>query len=389
VKALVSIQQVNQQDCGPAALKMLLAYVHHQSSSIFIDETWPRPMTFKQLIIAANDYGVTLKGYKLHHYSSVRGIRQPFIALCHVPKAHYVVVIPQKKFRFIIVDPKGSTQQVSVDFFQQHFSGYLLLVKHVQAPTKATPIMPAPFFKGFWLLSAGLIWSQMLLLIYLNQSWLWLLGAGGLLGGCLVWLIYIFRRMRWIDTWMVKQYLHHLRDHDQFNRFHQWKQGILLLPLHQFYRVVLLGVLWGYLSVAAPWLSMPMLVHHGLVLALGKTKPFTQFHLSKDIQQAEEKLMFPLIQDRELNQIYTRVYRLTQQYFFGQIYNLLVALIMMTLVSLVYPIQDLLTILSGITSCLVSFHYLQGLLHHRQAKQQWRQCGYHFLNQRVYAKIKA
>ena len=389
MKALVSIQQVDQHDCGPATLKMLLAYVHHQWTSIFIDETWPRPMTFKHLIVAAHDHGVTLKGYKLHHYSSVRGIRRPFIALCYLPKAHYVFVIPRKKFRYTIVDPKGSTQDVNADFFQHHFSGYLLLVKHVQPPLNAIPIIPSPFFKGFWLISASLIWSQMLILIYLNQSWLWLLGAGGFLLGCLGWLIYIFQRMRWMDTWMVKQYLHHLSDHEQFTRFHQWKQGLFLLPLHQFYRVVLLGALWCYLSVAAPWLGLPLLAHHGVVLALGKTKTLTQFHLSKDIQQAEEKLTFPLIHDRELNHIYKRVYRLTRQYFFGQLYNILVALLMIILVSVVYPIQDLLTILSALTSCLVSFHYLQGLFYHNQAKQQWRQYGYHFLNHRVYAKIKA
>jgi hypothetical protein len=384
----ISIHQVDQKDCGPAVLKMLLSYVHDQALSIFIDETWPRPMTFKQLVLTAESYGVTLKGYKLHHFSSIRGINRPFIGLFHQPHGHYKLVIPKKRHCYQIIDPIGIKETVKVDFFKHQFSGYLLLVKHVRPLATAITNLPKPFFKGFFLLSASLIWSQMIMLITINQPWLWMIGPMTFISFTATWIYYIFIQTKKLDQWMVKTYRHHLTNRSQFERFHQWKQGIIVLPLQQFYRLILLGTLWGYLTIAAPWVLLPSLLHHSSLLLWKQHYEKNRRRMVENLQQSETQLTYPITQDQPLQKVYRQVYQLTRLYLLDLIVNVTVALTIMIMTSMFRPMEHLLTLISAISSCLVSFHFSYASLNHQREKQQWRQQGYHFLNHRIYANIK-
>jgi hypothetical protein len=387
VKRIYSIQQVSQQDCGPTALKMLLAYLFQKESFLFLQESWNRPSTFKNLLEYASHFGVTLKGYKLHHPSSVRGLKSPFLALMKNPNPHYVTVMPIKKDWFYLLDPSGTKKRIRSQYFDQTFTGYILLVKHIKSLSLPTLPMEEVFHDGFWYVS-------FFLLIGLTFAWLWF---PSLLHWWMpilfvlivaMWGGYLFQKLKNLDQTMVKRYLPLIANPLQFQRFHSWKQGWMQLPLTKLYRWLVAFGMVLYLIRASPTFLFALIgLHTFTCLWLPKVeKEFANKIIN--LEQKEKALKFPMLTLASMKQLYQHVY----QVFRFQLEMWLVFLMSMGLTTIVYgwffPYEDFLSWASMISIMVVSLIHHRGIYQDNRGKQRWRQIGYLFLNDKEYDKIK-
>ena len=383
-----AIQQVSDQDCGPTALKSLLAYLYHNENFLFLQEDWIRPTTFKQLLEYASHFGVTLKGYKLHHPSSVRGLTKPFLALMKNPNSHYVLVIPRKHHYFELIDPSGKQTMISDQYFDQSFTGYILLVKHIKADTKASIPMIRIFFKGFFMISFVVFITLFMVWFYPSSFPRWFVTSIALLIG-MVWTIYVYARMRFLDSLMMKHYLHLIQHRVQFVRFHQWKQGWLLFPLHQFYRWMVVTLVVMYISYASMTFVIPLTVLHALSqLWLPYAERIHQNQLDS-LQKKEESLRYPRVSLNEMNQLGNQVFQLLHH----QIQRWIILGLTMVFIILIYgyffPYQDFLSWITMVTLMVVTLQQHQGWIRHPYDKSSWRKQGFLFLNNKDYDKIKS
>jgi hypothetical protein len=388
VNRFYAIQQVSDQDCGPTALKSLLAYLYHNENFLFLQEDWIRPTTFKQLLEYASHFGVTLKGYKLHHPSSVRGLTKPFLALMKNPNSHYVLVIPRKHHYFELIDPSGKQTMISDQYFDQSFTGYILLVKHIKADTKASIPMIRIFFKGFFMISFVVFITLFMVWFYPSSFPRWFVTSIALLIG-MVWTIYVYARMRFLDSLMMKHYLHLIQHRVQFVRFHQWKQGWLLFPLHQFYRWMVVTLVVMYISYASMTFVIPLTVLHALSqLWLPYAERIHQNQLDS-LQKKEESLRYPRVSLNEMNQLGNQVFQLLHH----QIQRWIILGLTMVFIILIYgyffPYQDFLSWITMVTLMVVTLQQHQGWIRHPYDKSSWRKQGFLFLNNKDYDKIKS
>lgn len=383
-----AIQQVNAQDCGPTALKSLLAYVYRDESFLFLQENWARPATFKQLLEYASHFGVTLKGYKLHHPSSVRGLNKPFLALLKNPNPHYVLVIPKTKLTYQLLDPNGQPKIINQTFFDHTFTGYILLLKHVKPEVKPGMPMQRVFFQGFFWVSFFLFTSIWLLWFYQPNLTGWFLPL--LSGGVgIAWLMYVYQRMRILDGLMINHYLHLIHHPVQFVRFHQWKQGWILLPLQRFYRWMVISLVSIYLVYASFTFLFALIVLHGVTQVwLPWAERFHQRQLAS-LQKKEDTLRYPHLTKVDMHQLNRQVYQL----FHHQLQRWVVFGLSMVFIILIYgyffPYQDFLSWLTMVSLMVITLQQHQGWLRYPYEKSLWRQRGYLFLNHQVYDKIKA
>ncbi len=383
-----AIQQVSDQDCGPTALKSLLAYLYHNENFLFLQENWTRPTTFKQMLEYASHFGVTLKGYKLHHPSSVRGLTQPFLALMRNPNAHYVLVIPKQHQGFELIDPHGKQTIITDQYFDKTFTGYILLVKHIKAETKASIPMIKIFFEGFFILSLVVFLSLFLVWFYASTIPRWIVPTFGGIAG-MAWLVYVYGRMRFLDSLMVKHYLHLIQHRVQFVRFHQWKQGWLLFPLQAFYRWMVVTFVITYVSYASMTFLIPLLVLHAITqIWLPYAEREHQDQIAH-LQKKEDALRYPRVTLSEMNQLGKQVFQL----FHHLLQRWIIFGLSMVFIILVYgyffPYQDFLSWITMVTVMVITLQQHQRWLRHPYEKSSWRQQGYLFLNNKDYDKIKS
>lgn len=383
-----AIQQVSHQDCGPTALKSLLAYLYQNENFLFLQENWTRPTTFKHLLEYASHFGVTLKGYKLHHPSSVRGLTKPFLALMRNPTSHYVLVIPTSRHGFELIDPSGKQILISDQYFDQTFSGYILLVKHMKEGTKAAIPMVKIFFDGFFLLSWIMLLSLLVAWFYLSPISTWLIPSiAGLIG--IGWVMYIYQRMHFLETLMVKHYLHLIQDRNQFGRFHQWKQGWLLFPLRQFYRIMVMTFVLTYVGYASHTFLIPLVALHGISqLWLPFAERMHQEQLVS-LQKKETSLRYPRVTLHDMIHLRKHAFRLMKHYIQRWIILGLSMMLLILVYDYFFPYQDFLSWITMVTVMAISIQQHQSWLRHPYEKSTWRQVGFLFLNHKDYDKIKS
>ena len=385
---LYAIQQVNAQDCGPTALKSLLAYVYRDESFLFLQENWARPATFKQLLEYASHFGVTLKGYKLHHPSSVRGLNQPFLALLKNPNPHYVLVIPKSKQTFELIDPNGQPKIINQTFFDQTFTGYILLLKHVKPDAKPGIPMQQVFFQGFFLVSFFLFTCLWLLWFYQPILAVWILPLLSVSVG-ITWVVYVYHRMRLLDGLMINHYLHLIQHPVQFVRFHQWKQGWVLLPLQRFYRGMVITLVGIYLVYASFTFLFALLALHAVTQVwLPWAERLLQRHLAA-LQKKEDTLRYPHLTKVDMHQLNRHVYQLFHHHLQRWVVFGLSMVFIILIYGFYFPYQDFLSWLTMVSLMVITLQQHQGWLRYPYEKSLWRQRGYLFLNYQVYDKIKA
>lgn len=385
MKHFYSLTQVGTQDCGPTALKMLLAYLYQDERFLFIQETWERPSTFKQLLDGAIHFGLTLKAYKLHHPSSVRGIKKPFIALMKEPTNHYVTVIPHGKF-FQILDPSGIQRKESLQYFSKRFSGYILLVKHYQLNMQLDLPMNHHRMAFFLRLSYG--WFTLIVLLWFWQTVNWILFMVIITLMTLLWLNFLYQQIKKLDISMTKHYLALIHDPEQFKRFQLWKQGWFSLPINHLYRTMIITSTFIYVSFASTQFLLILAIFH-LIMGLWIPK------MARDDEQAlrtittlEQSLKYPHVAYKEFQHLSNNVYQVIHSRIKNWFVTLLLAVMLVWIYQQWIYFEAFLTWITMVSLLMINFHHHYELYRLPREKKEWRQLGFLFLNQKDYVKIK-
>lgn len=119
--------QLQDDDCGFACLKMLLANINNDKNYLYLQNYKDKGnYTFFELIKIANLYGVNLKGYKGKMDSK---IKTPFICLIKgLNNNHYIIVYSNKMF-VKYFDPDNGLVILPKFIFLKRFKGFYLEVE--------------------------------------------------------------------------------------------------------------------------------------------------------------------------------------------------------------------------------------------------------------------
>ena len=147
------VPQILKDDCGMAALKMLLAETHHDRNYLFIPQDEEHgPYSYDDLIDIARTYHVELEGFSVPEVGDIEKCQEfPFIATIKtLGGPHAVLVYKRKGRRIYLLDPLDGKIDLSVDKFIKLWDGTLLKVReYVKTPCpykEATPISSGQWF---------------------------------------------------------------------------------------------------------------------------------------------------------------------------------------------------------------------------------------------------
>ncbi|WP_156857982.1 peptidase domain-containing ABC transporter [Oceanobacillus sp. AG] len=117
------IKQLNQQQCGPTCLTMVLNFFHLPYSQeeitrkCFVSREGVTALNIKRV---ANECGLQAGVYKVG-INKIRNLKLP--AILHWNDNHYVVLEKIKKGVFFIADPALGRIRINMDEFLKHYSG--------------------------------------------------------------------------------------------------------------------------------------------------------------------------------------------------------------------------------------------------------------------------
>ena len=149
------VPQIQKDDCGIAALKMMLADVHQDRNYLFIPQDEEHGLySYEDLSKIARRYNVELEGFSVESVSEIeKGCDYPFIATIVTKSGgnHAVYVAKVKKRSVILLDPLEGKMTISLGKFMQIWDGSLLKVKNaIKTPC---PYKEAkPISSGQWLI---------------------------------------------------------------------------------------------------------------------------------------------------------------------------------------------------------------------------------------------
>lgn len=124
------IYQGNDNDCGFASMKMLLALVNKNPGFLYLDKPTKRERyTFSDLIAIAKDYGLFLKAYEYESKSPL-DIKTPFLAL--IDGNHLVLVKEMRKKKVIVYDPAEGTVALKHVEFSKRWNKMTLEIDHFE-----------------------------------------------------------------------------------------------------------------------------------------------------------------------------------------------------------------------------------------------------------------
>lgn len=123
------IPQCRAADCGLAALAMVLQY-HGCSAgdSLYRECSLPSDQGFSllQLRNLARFFAFSAEAYRVD-MEHVRDVACPFIA--HLNGGHFVVVYHTNDRRVVVADPASGVQSITLQWLQENWSGYSLVVR--------------------------------------------------------------------------------------------------------------------------------------------------------------------------------------------------------------------------------------------------------------------
>lgn len=131
------VYQGNEQDCGFAALKMLLCRVQRNSSFLQLSkgEGKRRSYSYRDLLTIAADNGVTLKAYRLINKEEIRTWRPlPILAVINNKehRLHMVLIHKIRHGQVFIDDPQYGSIRKSCSEFIKTWDGTFLSVSDVK-----------------------------------------------------------------------------------------------------------------------------------------------------------------------------------------------------------------------------------------------------------------
>jgi len=382
VKHLYRIQQIAKDDCGPVSLKMVLAFIHQSPDYLFLLEAWPRPMSLKQMIDIAIDYGVFFKGYRLQHYSHLYKMDQVFIALMNQAQFHYVMVIPKPKGKLLLIDPNGTTKQLSIQDFFKHFSGYLLRIQdkrnHVLTTKQyfQTPSIPPYHYVIVSILTTLallvlLMPFQLFAFIGLSLAWTTF---------TILWVFLGWKQIKHINDQLIRLFHIKITSRTQYQHFFHIKNQLTTLPYRILYRQVLLVILIVY-GVIAQWTFLPFAAIYWLLglLCLRPWRQQRQKHIVA-IEADEKKLIFPLLQPQSLLSLHHHIDRLTQHEVSRIVLMAIMALMTVLLYHTYFPLNHASSWFVAWSMLIIGRQTIEALQQIPHEKKTLRQSIYQFIN---------
>lgn len=163
MKHIKFIQQLSETGCGIAALTMIL---NHYDCNVHVAELSKESnisrdgVSLKELIRAAENYGLTGKAVMLNSNESLNLIVDKFPCIAVIENNHYVVIDSVKKEKITYVDPQLGKVVLGISEFDEKFSGIILFFeKNINFKKKKSSI------KRFDFLKMGLIDRKIVIIV--------------------------------------------------------------------------------------------------------------------------------------------------------------------------------------------------------------------------------
>lgn len=127
------IKQINEQDCGITALKILLANIYHNEDYLFYPENdLAKSLSLNEIILIAKREGIKLAGYKFLNKDEIKTLKKKYclIVLKEGKYYHLVYLKKVKRKGAIILDPKrGKTYLSFEELFDKWNGEYLEVIE--------------------------------------------------------------------------------------------------------------------------------------------------------------------------------------------------------------------------------------------------------------------
>lgn len=138
----VLLVQTSEKDCGKAALRMLLAYVHNSENYLTLSLEGGSDNFLSIKNLAERNGGVILSGKKVFALSDFKGIEGPFIAQSNEGGVNHFVLCLIKGKKLLINDPSGEYYAIKLKELNKLIFTNILIVDSVtkKDPPKAVKI---------------------------------------------------------------------------------------------------------------------------------------------------------------------------------------------------------------------------------------------------------
>lgn len=127
------IKQINEQDCGITALKIMLANIYHNEDYLFYPENdLAKSLSLNEIILIAKREGIKLVGYKFLNKTEIKSLKKKhcLLVLKEEKSFHLVYLKRIKRKGIIILDPKrGKIYLTYEELFDKWNGEYLETVK--------------------------------------------------------------------------------------------------------------------------------------------------------------------------------------------------------------------------------------------------------------------
>ena len=131
MKKNLIVLQDGYKECGAASLLSIIRYYKGNISLAKLVEmtnTTREGTNFYQLKQASEQIGLNSIGYKVEKFSSLKGLKRPFICqLIDHSYEHFVVVYELKRDKIIMMDPAIGEKRLSLSSFEKLWTGYILI----------------------------------------------------------------------------------------------------------------------------------------------------------------------------------------------------------------------------------------------------------------------
>ena len=131
MKKYLIVKQDGFKECGAASLLSIIRYYGGNISInklVEMTHTDKTGTNFYNLKSAAEKVGLDAIGYKIENFNNLSQIRKPFICqFVNHNYEHFVVVYAIKKNKIIMMDPANGERTISLEEFQNLWTGYILV----------------------------------------------------------------------------------------------------------------------------------------------------------------------------------------------------------------------------------------------------------------------
>ena len=140
MKKNYTVLQDGMKECGSACLLSIIKYYGGNVSReklLELTNTTKDGTNFYNLLEAANEIGLSAKGYKVDDISKLYEIETPFISQVVIDNyTHFIVVYKMHNQKITIMDPAKGMRTISLEEFTSIWHGYILILE----PYKKLPI---------------------------------------------------------------------------------------------------------------------------------------------------------------------------------------------------------------------------------------------------------